>query len=63
MTGVIPTAMPSPLFVKDSPYPKDLAKALVERGFYVFGQLNTQQAGKGGEIPWPPTAQDVAEGG
>ena len=53
MTGVIPTATPGPLFVKDSPYPEDLARALAERGFYVFGRLNTQQAGKGGKVCRP----------
>ncbi len=49
MTGVIPTATPVPPLVQDSPNPEDLARALAERGFYVFGRLNTQQAGKGGE--------------
>ena len=51
MTGVIPTATPVPLFVQDSPNPEDLARALTERGFYVFGWLNTQKTGKGGEGP------------
>lgn len=60
MTGVIPTATPVPPFVQDS---RDLAKALLERGFYVFGRLTTQQADNRGESPAPPTGQDVAEGG
>lgn len=53
MTGVIPTATPGPILVQGPPNPEDLAKAIAERGFYVFGRLNTQQVVKGGESPSP----------
>ena len=47
MTGDISSATPGPLFVQEPPCPEDLATALAEAGFYVFGRLNGQHAGKG----------------
>lgn len=53
MKDVVLTGAQTPPSVQDSPDPEDLVRALVERGFYVFRRLHTQQAGKGGR-PSPP---------
>lgn len=62
MKNVVLTGTQTPPSVQDSPDPEDLVRALVERGFYVFRRLNTQQTGKGGKTV-ASTAQDVAWGG
>lgn len=59
MPGVIAVATPGLLFIKGPIYPEDLAEALAERGFYVFGQP-INQVGQCGEGSSPPTAQLVA---